>query len=197
MKRRVFVAIGISSQLKEEIAAWQKEWNHLSVRWIKPENLHVTLIPPWYVGKIDELINLLKSCKNIVEPFTITFREVMFGPSPKKPRLIWASGDVVPEIIALKSKLEEALSPRHHVRRGQTWLAQKREKRPFLTHLTIARFKEKDFTKFPAKTLPRTMSVRGLHDKIFWKEKVHSFLLMESHLRRSGAEYETLYSLNF
>ena len=181
-KRRVFVAIGISSQLKEEIAAWQKEWNHLSVRWIKPENMHVTLIPPWYVGKVDELINLLKSCKDILEPFTITFREVMFGPNPKRPRLIWANGDVPSEILILKSKFGKILQPR------QTWLARKSEKRPFFTHLTIARFKEEDFTKFTVKTL---------HDEVFWKEKIHSFLLMESHLRRSGAEYETLYSLNF
>ena len=174
-KRRVFVAIGISSQLKEEIAYWQKKWNHLSVRWIKPENMHVTLVPPWYVTKVNELINRLKSCKNIVAPFAITFREVMFGPNISRPRLIWASGDVPSEILILRSKLGKILQ-------------RKSEKRPFLTHLTIARFKEKDFTKYPVKTL---------HDKIFWKEKVRSFLLMESHLRRSGAEYETLYSLNF
>lgn len=185
-KRRVFVAIGISSQLKEEIAYWQKKWNHLSVRWIKPENMHVTLIPPWYTTEVDKVIEDLKSVNqnrkrfwtsqnDAIKPFTITFREVTFGPNPKRPRLIWASGDVPSEILILKSKLGKILQ-------------RKSEKRPFLTHLTIARFKEKDFIKFP---------IKNLHSKVFWKEKIHSFLLMESHLRRSGAEYETLYSLNF
>jgi len=62
-------------------------------------------------------------------------------------------------------------------------LQRKSEKRPFLTHLTIARFKKKDFASFPT---------RDLHNKVFWEEKVNSFLLMESRLKRSGAEYEKL-----
>lgn len=180
-KRRVFVAIGISSQLKEEIAYWQKKWNHLSVRWIKPENMHVTLVPPWYVSEVDEVIEDLKSVNQnrkrfwtsqnyAIKPFTITFREVTFGPSPKRPRLVWASADATAEIKTLKSKLEGVLGL-------------KTEKRPFSTHLTIARFKEKDFSKFP---------IKGLNEEIFWEERVNSFLVMESRLKRSGAEYEKL-----
>lgn len=176
MKRRVFVAIGVSYQLQEQITAWQEKLNHLPVRWIKPENLHVTLIPPWYTTEVDEVISSLESINKIIEPFTITFREVTFGPNPIRPRLIWVSADTPSEIIVLKSKLEEVL-PR------QTWLAQKSEKREFLTHLTIARFKEKYFFKFP---------IKDIHDKVFWEERVSSFLLMESHLAKMGAEYERL-----
>lgn len=170
MKRRVFVAVGISNKLRNEISAWQKSYQDLPVRWVKPNNLHITLIPPWYVTKVDGLNSHLKSCKNTVEPFTITFTELTFGPNPKKPRLIWANGEVPLEIITLKSKLEEVLQ-------------KKSEKRAFVTHLTIARFKEKDYLKFP---------VKSLNAKVLWEEKVSSFLLMESHLRRGGASYEIL-----
>lgn len=179
MKKRVFIALPITDKLQDKIEEWKKNYRDLPVRWIKKENLHVTLIPPWYISKVDETIHRLKSVNqdDAIKPFSITFREVTFGPNPQRPRLIWASGDGVLEIIILKSKLEEILSPR------QTWLAQKREKREFLIHLTIGRFKEKDFAKFP---------IKSLHDKVFWQEKVSSFLLMESHLKRSGAEYEKL-----
>ena len=175
MKKRVFVAIGVSAQLKEKVADFQKKLSYLPVRCIKPDNLHVTLIPPWYTTNVEEEIKRLKSIKNIIDPFAITFREVTFGPNPKKPRLIWASGNTAPEVVTLKSKLEEILN-------------KKREKREFSTHLTIGRFKEKDFSKFP---------IRNLDEKILWEEKVGSFLLMESHLRITGASYEKILEVSF
>ena len=179
MRRRIFVALPISKDSQNKIEEWGRDYQNLPVRWIKGKNLHVTLIPPWYTAKVHEVIDRLKSLNNVIEPFTITFQEVAFGPNSKRPRLIWASGDSPSKIITLKSKLEECLG-------------RKKEKREFMSHLTIARFKKEDFAKFLIKNLPRTMSVRGLHDKVFWQEKVSSFLLMESHLKRGGAEYEKL-----
>jgi len=78
-KRRVFVAIGISSQLKEKIAYWQKKWNHLSVRWIKPENMHVTLIPPWYTTEVDKVIEDLKSVNQNRKRFWTSSPRWSFG----------------------------------------------------------------------------------------------------------------------
>lgn len=176
MKKRVFVALPISEDLKIKIDEWRKNYQNLPVRWIKSENLHITLIPPWYISNVDRLIDRLKSIRNVSKPFKIVFRQVTFGPNPKRPRLIWASAEIPLEIIPLKSKFEEVLT-------RQTWLAQKSEKRDFLTHLTIARFKEKEFSKFP---------IRDLNDKVFWEINVSSFLLMQSYLKRSGADYKTL-----
>lgn len=170
MKRRVFIALPISVQLQKKIAIFEKDWQHLPVRFLEGKNLHITLIPPWYVDDVNEVINLLKSNKNLVDPFKIAFEEITFGPDFKKPRLIWAQGVTPQEIIFLKTQLKKILK-------------KKREMRNFLLHLTLARFKPQDFSSFPVKTLK---------EKVSWQEQIRSFVLMESHLTRTGASYEVL-----
>ena len=54
MKRRVFVAIPVPERVRLKIAAWQRAHADIPVRWTKPENLHITVIPPWYVNE-DEI----------------------------------------------------------------------------------------------------------------------------------------------
>jgi 2'-5' RNA ligase len=56
-----------------------------------------------------------------------------------------------------------------------------------LPHLTLARFREKDFASFPFKTLD---------EKISWRENVDSIMLMESRLFSSGADYTIIARMN-
>lgn len=169
MKKRVFVAIGIEEELQKKIIIWQKKFSQLPVRWIKTKNLHITLVPPWYCIDIDGVINSLRSIKNM-QPFTIVFQKVSFGPNPKKPRLIWITGDTKDELKILQLKLTKILGV-------------KGESREFLLHMTIARFRTVDFSKFSTRRLP---------DKVSWKETVNSVLVMESQMAKSGTEYKTI-----
>ena len=172
MARRIFVAIGISEQLQNEIMAWEDGYRSWPVRWLQGKNLHVTLIPPWYVEDTRTVTDALSvfAKEKPCAPFALHFTEVTFGPDPRRPRLIWASGETPPELSTFKSGIEQAFG-------------QESERRDFKLHLTLARFREDDFPAFPITTLD---------EKVVWEESIESFVLMESHLSRSGAEYEIL-----
>lgn len=172
MKRRIFAAVELSEALRNEILSWQKEWRNLSVRWLQGKNLHITVAPPWYVDK-NELENIkrkFKKATGCIKPFEIRFEAITYGPNPLLPRLIWATGKTPEEIINLKNCLETILG----ITPG---------KRPLLLHLTLARFRPEDF---------RSFSEQKLNEKIDWRDRINSCVLMESRLSRDGADYEIL-----
>lgn len=176
MRRRVFAAIKISDRLTADILDWEKKFRRLPVRWLAGKNLHITLVPPWYEKNIDEVKETLGQIGGVSGPFKISFQEVKYGPDPGRPRLIWAEGPAPKELLLIKQILEKVLK-------------QKGEKRSFLLHLTLARFRPETFLSFPEK---------HLKERVNWKDKIKSVVLMESHLSRSGADYEVLeeYRLN-
>jgi len=171
-RHRIFIAIGIPKTLQLKISEWRGNFSRKrsfpTLRWLSPENLHITLIPPWYEDERG-----LQKIKEHLEkftfrgPFKISFHKISYGPDPKRPRLIWLEGRTPKQIVELKTELEKILS-------------QKSEARPFKVHLTIARFRSEAFSSFPIKKIGESIS---------WSEQVKSFLIMESHLSPSGAQY--------
>lgn len=172
-KRRIFIAIGASEHLQKEILNWVSDAGSKldkQIRWIRPEDLHITLVPPWYEENVERIASKLLEKIHGRNPFEIRFANVSYGPDPKNPRLIWASGEAPVEIKELKMGVETALG----FESGE---------RPYLLHITIARFKEGDFEHF---------KIKELNGSIDWRDEVKSIRVMESHLSRSGAEYEIL-----
>jgi 2'-5' RNA ligase len=172
------MAIGISSGLQKEILDWEKGYENLPVRWLFEKNLHITVIPPWYDD--DEGIKnnkiIFKEAAETINGFEFSLNRVSYGPDSQSPRLIWAEGRETPkELIKLKNNLDGILK----IGKGN---------RPFKLHLTLARFRQENFSGFPVKTL---------NDNINWSEKARSILLMESHLSSSGADYEILEEFPF
>ena len=164
--KRIFVGIPILDHIHLGFA--QNLRQEKNIRWILPKNLHVTLAPPWYEKDINGIINRLKKVK--ANPFEITFNKISFGPNPKAPRLIWASGKAPEEIIKLKTSIEQVLSKQP-------------EDRKFQMHATLARFKAEDFKKF---------GIHQLEETVSWRQKAEKFALYESHLSPQGADYEIL-----
>ncbi|MBI4094831.1 MAG: RNA 2',3'-cyclic phosphodiesterase [Candidatus Liptonbacteria bacterium] len=167
MKRRVFVALGISHELAKVINAWKERYSRLPVRWLSSKNLHITIIPPWYEGNVRRLVETLQSLENHAKPFQIEFKKVSFGPSQRSPRLVWAKGDTPHRIVALRDGIAAALGIHP-------------EPRPFTLHLTLARFRLEEFRSFP---------IQRLSQEVDWSDDVTSFRLMESHLSPGGADY--------
>jgi 2'-5' RNA ligase len=165
MKRRVFIAVKASQKLQERIVQWQREHN-LPVRWISAENLHVTLVPPWYEEDIEAVKKSLQRLQKH-RRFTVHFSTISFGP-PKRPRLVWLTGEST-DILKLQEHVESTLGAHHE--------------RQFRMHITIARFRAEDFRSFPTKRI---------NDQMDWMEEIVSVVLMESKLSLSGAEYEVL-----
>lgn len=173
MKHRLFLGIGIGKPLQKQIAAWQKTLPPLPLRSLSPENLHLTLIPPWYSENPEETASLLRSSLpnlNLKLRLRLRLTSVSYGPDPRRPRLIWAKGSTPKELKEIKTRLEKCLG-------------QKGENRPFSLHLTLARFPPKRFSEFKIKTL---------HEKISWQQEVTTLTLYESHLKPTGAEYQKL-----
>lgn len=182
MKRRVFLGIPVPEEVKRLIAAWQSTHAEIPVRWIKPENLHITLVPPWYMME-DELYESAKMIERTVSdvtPFVIVFEKVLFGPSGQPPRLIWAEGDTLDEFKNLKISIEKTL-----LQNFKTGFL-KQESRPAKLHLTLARFRPGSIPNFTE-----------LNEKVDWKFEAVEIAFMESELKRGGAEYTILQKFKF
>ncbi len=169
--KRVFISIPIAIELQQHIADFQAYFKSLPVRWLKPENLHITLVPPLEVSdeKLAEIIAQLKQIPR-ESPFPISFNNVSFGPDETQPHLIWARGEAPVEILQLKQNIEQAINyqPEHP---------------HFTMHTTLARFPEHEFKKFPIQTLNET---------VHWKMLVNEFVIMQSIRQPGGSRYPIL-----
>jgi 2'-5' RNA ligase len=207
MKHRVFVAIRASRKLQEEVAAWVSSHAKLPVRWISPENLHITLVPPWYEEDTKRIANAIAGALADEKPFTPYHArnpicedggecQKIAKRSTPRPRLHRRDTGFTIEFNAASygpaarnprliwatgtapAKLSR-LAKKLHRALGVPLL----EKREFQLHLTLARFRHETFLSFPSATF---------HEPLRWVQTVNAVELMESHLSPSGAQYETL-----
>jgi 2'-5' RNA ligase len=170
MTKRIFIALPLSETLQEKIIKWRKKIEKLPVRFLEPKNLHITLLPPWYEKNINEIEEKLQNLKSNIGNIKIKFKKISFGPNILNPRLIWIEGETPKEILILKEKIEKTLNIIT-------------EKRPFKTHITIARFNPLNFKHF---------AIKKLNEEINWEEEIKSFVIMESKLSSHGADYEVI-----
>lgn len=100
MRRRVFVAINLPESVKKELSSFQFKWPELPCRWVKKENLHITLEFLGYLTD-EELVELCQKTREIAakkKPLTIHLNKISYGPIDKKPqRMVWAIGDKIKE----------------------------------------------------------------------------------------------------
>lgn len=175
MTKRVFIGLPTDFALQDAITIWQEGYHRLPVRWTPPHNLHITLIPPWEEENPAAVAGILSKFAGCVPPFTVRFEKISFGPTPDAPRLLWATGNAPEPLCELKDRLEEKLR--------KEGFDIPLESRDLLLHLTIARFRAEDFSRFPNKRMD---------EPVEWENEISSFVLFESHLSPSGAEYEEL-----
>ena len=169
MSRRIFVGLHISKSLRQRIEEYQKSLGGLRVRWIKPHNLHITLLPPWYTDDVAEAVHRVTKLEGKIGRIPVQFDKVTFGPHKNK-RLIWALGKTPPELRNLHRSVRDLFS-------------EQKKQRNFLLHLTVARFAPEKFKSFPYKKL---------QDQVMWSDTIDHLTVFESHLTREGAEYEVL-----
>ena len=133
---RCFVAVPLPEDLREGvrdlISTLRDEIP--AVRWVKAENLHLTLkflgdVEP---GRIPELEHLLEEAATAHRPMALTFRGVSVFPARGRPRVLWVSlTEGEEELCALQGDFEGALTP----------LGLPAEGRRYTPHLTIGRFR--------------------------------------------------------
>ncbi len=173
MEHRIFVAVVLSQTLKDKIVEWQASAN-LPVRWTVPEKLHITLIPPWLEQDLEKAKTMFQQEMSKMKSSMLTCRDITYGPEPLAPRLIWINCEPSVALRTAKTQLEEAFQ-------------NARENRPFVPHITLARFPRRKWKR---------LKERELNIAFTWEEKIQSIQLIESKLLPEGAQYQVLESVD-
>jgi RNA 2',3'-cyclic 3'-phosphodiesterase len=90
MKQRLFLAIPLPETLKQAIEAYKTSILLPSARWVKKDNLHITIS---FFGNIEEefipvMVEHLELVTQKAKRFTLTLAQAEFAPR-KRPRMLW------------------------------------------------------------------------------------------------------------
>ncbi|MGB3340670.1 MAG: RNA 2',3'-cyclic phosphodiesterase [bacterium] len=172
---RTFLAIEIPGQIKRKVdqLITQEKNNRLPMKWIKFENLHITLK---FLGEIEEskrreIIPVLeRTCKTFT-PFSINLEGIGSFPHPGNPRVLW---------IGVKYGVTVLTSVACEIEKDLGAIGFKKDEH-FHAHLTIGRTRK--FCK-----------VDSILAKPFISENfpVNSITLFKSTLTTQGSQYEIL-----
>ncbi len=180
MRRRIFIAINLPEKIKEELEKFQDQFLDLPAKWVKKENLHITLAFLGYIRdeELPKIIEITKKVASNYSPFKIKIVKVSFFP-PKTfpPRMIWAIGEKNEPLFKLQENLKNALS--------EINIPQLEEEagRSFTPHITLARIKKWEIRQMEREEIPQ------IDEDIELEFLADSVDIMESHLKRSGPEY--------
>ena len=185
--KRLFIAINLPQNIKEAI---EEIINNLPI--LPKENWHLTISFLGY--QPDEKIpNILESVKittqslvSLKRPILVEFEKIILAPANRPARMIWLVGSKETSKIlgAIKTKLEDEL-----VKNGVRF---QRDNREYNTHLTLARFSP---TQINADIISVNQRIHQRKSALSFQAQ--SLDLMESYLKRTGAEYEILSTLTF
>ena len=178
---RIFMGISLSTEVREYVADIAENLSRQvpEVRWVKPENLHVTLK---FIGNCgnDRLGGLIDAMKEaaLYLPLTLKIGGIGGFPSQSSARVIWVGAeDEKNKIDGLFKALE----------RGTEKLGFVSEKRNYTPHITVGRAKKKPVH------LPNgigSIAGRGL------MLEVRDIVLFRSVLKKTGAEYSVVERVN-
>ncbi len=183
---RLFVACLLPAELRQELGQVKallggSGGGIQGLKWVDPENLHVTLkflgeVKPQDARRVDAALGW---CSSKAAAFDCRVAGLGAFPSPSSLRVLWA-GMVTggEEMGALAKTIENALRP----------LGFERERRPFSAHITLARARDRVAVPALESLAP------GLVAKMFGEFRVRGFSLMESDLRPQGPVYTELSS---
>jgi 2'-5' RNA ligase len=176
---RLFAAVDLPERAKEAAVRATEPWRerYPKGRWIPPENWHVTVK---FMGRtwprLREWVG--EACRDAagsIRPFRLSLEGMGAFPGPTRARVLWVGlVDSESSLPALARALDERLAREFRP-----------EKRPFRSHLTVARFNP-----------PVLMGDdrEALEDVAIETDPfpVRSLVLYRSHLSPRGARYEAL-----
>lgn len=182
---RVFLAIPLPQQLKGAIQTLQKSLRSqiAGVRWVRPENLHLTL---HFFGEVEqETLEKIKvsvlSVKSCNRPFTVEVKGLGTFPSRRRPRILWLGLDPEDPLRQLYENCRQSLQ--------QAGVAT--ESRPYSPHLTIGRLRQ---SKSGLTDLTELDSSTG--DAVIGRFSADRLVLFESRLQPGGAEHIPLLTVS-
>ena len=185
---RSFIAVEIPIEIQNanahSTAPLQKVLPQPMVRWVAPQNVHLTLkflgdVSP---ANLERMADVLKVEAVVQEAFSMSVGGLGAFPTSRRARVIWIGLEAPPSLVALQHGVEAASA-----RLGYT-----RENRPFSPHLTIGRVGQSvratELQKIRAALEGTTVGSLGM-------VKVDAIHIFKSDLRPGGSIYTHLYAL--
>jgi 2'-5' RNA ligase len=136
---RAFVAIDLPEDVKNALGEVSRQLANQvptgSVRWVKPERMHLTVrfLGDTAVSQLPQISSTLDDMAKQHPPFSLHLSHLGCFPNERRPRVIWVGlqGNTN-ALLSLKQDVDQALAP----------LGWEVEKRPFRAHLTLGRVKD-------------------------------------------------------
>ncbi|MBI4042635.1 MAG: RNA 2',3'-cyclic phosphodiesterase [Deltaproteobacteria bacterium] len=178
---RVFAALMLPEELAEKLGEVMRSAKSTSadVRWVKPENIHLTLkfLGEQSEEEVREISARIEKAVLGVSAFAVELRGVEIFPSLRRPKVVVANlGGGKGEVLHLFQRIEEALAE----------LNIPREDRDFTAHVTFGRVKS------PLRLASLEKELAARRDLLFGEWKISEVCLMQSTLKPEGAQYSVL-----
>lgn len=178
---RAFIAIDIGSEIRARLDELQQKLipTDADVRWVKPENIHLTLA---FLGNVpaenfQALENALDERLQRLEPFQLTAQGTGVFGRRSRPSVVWAGIEESPPLFTLQQRVVSALEA------ASIPFANKR----FRPHLTLGRFKSLTHLDELFQTLEKEEA------RFFGTTEISSMELIKSELKPTGAEHTVLH----
>lgn len=184
---RTFIAVELDKQIRDRTVALQETLARAAddVKWVEPENLHVTLL---FLGEVGDR-DIPAVCRGVATvsaqqaPFAMTVESAGAFPNTRRPRTLWVGiGQGTQELVALHDALEPPLLELGCYRR---------EDRQYTPHVTLGRVK----SDRPADPLTLALAKQA-----GWKggeTTVGAVLVLSSELTSQGPRYTMLSRAKF
>ena len=134
---RTFIAVDPGKAVRDRLVAFQEKLQRegADVKWVGPENLHVTLL---FLGEVDErqvpaVCQTVSTALKEIEPFELSIERTGCFPNMRRPRILWVGvGKGRQELVAVHDALEKPL-----LQLG----CYRREERGYTPHITLGRIR--------------------------------------------------------
>lgn len=180
---RLFIGINIPKKQRTQIhrAARALRDEELPVRWIEPDNFHVTLK---FLGEVRrervvDVEEVLQRVAGSTRAFSTDISGFGAFPTVRRPRVIWLGVGATPELRCLKQDLEWSL--------GEVGF--EAETRAFHPHVTLGRASSSGGAGV-FRSLDTMMAALDFDGEL----RVHTVDLIRSHLSKEGARYSVVTS---
>jgi 2'-5' RNA ligase len=166
--------------MARKISEVQSQLNELltGIRWVSLENLHFTLK---FLGDVEEkkigpIADGLFQALRFTSPFRVTGRGIGVFPDIRRARVLWV-GLAGRGLESLAQEVDSAVEP----------YGFSREKRAFMPHLTIGRWR-----KYGGRSEGLEQELERRKDQDFGESRVQEVVFLQSLLNPQGAVYSPL-----
>ena len=191
---RAFIAVDLSAEAQRRLQQVSQQLRRspgaAAVRWVAPENIHLTLM---FLGDVSPnnlslLQQALLSDAQVHNRFEFSLGGLGAFPSLARPRVVWLGVQASPELAALQSAIQHSMER----------LGYQSEERDFSPHLTLGRVSRSAVpqdVRSLSETLQQSISQEGMRrDLATGTIAVQQVNLYRSDLRPEGPIYTILFS---